>query len=139
MKRIIAASVIFLAGAVVYMLFRPRVLLGFLLLDSIGVGEWVDSLRFSASGIQLPAFVVYSLPNGLWSLSYLLVIDTITDVLPLHKRAIWASVIPVIGIVSEFLQLPGWVPGVFDTQDLLCYSIPLIVYLSWLHLSQKRN
>ena len=39
------------------------------------------------------------------------------------------SVVPFITITSEVVQYFGFVQGTFDFKDLLCYTIPPLVYI----------
>lgn len=123
------ALVLMLVGGMVYILFRPRTILLFIVLDTMGLGGMIDQWRMSVNPCALPDFVVYSLPNGLWVTSYVLVIDVAFRDSPVATRLRWASVIPVLGVVSELLQVVGVVPGTFDWADLLCYAVPYLVYL----------
>ena len=41
---------------------------------------------------------------------------------------LWASTIPLCGIISELLQGVGCLPGTFDIIDVLCYAVPIAVY-----------
>lgn len=128
MKRIITALIAFTTGAVIYLLFRPRHLVGFHLIDLLGLGSFCDQIRGMAVGVRLPEFVVYCLPNGLWSASYILLIDVVFQSQTLLKRMVWASIIPLSGILTEVLQYFGLCPGTFDIIDLLCYMVPLLGY-----------
>lgn len=123
------ASVLMLVGGMVYLLFRPRTLLLFAVLDKLGFGETIDHWRTAVSAVSLPEFVLYSLPNGIWVISYVLVIDGVFSSSPVATRLRWASVIPVLGVGSELLQGVGVMPGTFDWADLLCYAVPYLVYL----------
>lgn len=126
--RRITASVSLLAGAAIYMLFRPRHLVGFVVLDSIGLETWVNNCRQLVPSVQLPEFMIYCLPNGLWSLSYVLLIDEVVQAQRFCTKLIWASVIPVIGVISEFMQLWGIIPGRYDLGDVICYITPVFLY-----------
>lgn len=139
MKRIVTASVCLLTGAVMYLLLRDRSLLGFSLLDHLGAGAWADRARAAVAGTDLPEWVIYCLPDGLWALSYILLIDVIMERQPFHKRMAWTSVIPLIGTASELLQAIGWTPGVYDMIDLICYLLPLVIYAAWQMLLHSNN
>ena len=130
MKRLSAGILCFVIGLSIYLLFRDKVLLGFHLCEAIGIGGAVDELRASVSHISLPEFVLYSLPDGLWTVSYILIIDYVFRKQPLHIRIVWTAIIPFIGAVSELLQFVGIVPGVFDVADFLCYLVPHIIYIA---------
>ena len=127
--KLISGLASLLAGAVIYLLFRSKNLLGFELLDKIGMEPWSDRIRSYTADVKLPDVVVYSLPGGLWTLGYILVIDRIFGNLSRSTRIVWASVIPLLGVCSEVLQGVGLLPGVFDPWDLVCYALPFIVFL----------
>lgn len=129
MKRTVTALVLFLMGAVIYLLFRPRSLVGFTALDLMGLGPWADQMRQAAMGWSIPEFVVYCLPNGLWSTSYILLIDVLLATQSRRVRILVASIIPLLGAVSEVLQAFALCPGTFDVLDLCCYLVPFIFYL----------
>ena len=116
-------------GAVIYLLFRSKNLLGFKLLDRIGAEPWADRMRSYTADVVLPDILVYSLPGGLWALGYILVIDSIFGKQTRSTRIGWVSVIPVLGVCSEMLQGVGLLPGVFDPWDLFFYALPFIVFV----------
>ena len=119
-----------LAGAVIYLLFRSKNLLGFELLNRIGVEPWADRMRSYTADVRLPDVFVNSLPGGLWALGYILVIDSIFGNQSRSTRIVWASVIPLLGVCSEVLQGVGLLPGVFDLWDLFCYALPFIIFVT---------
>ena len=119
-----------LAGAVIYLLFRSKNLLGFELLNRIGVEPWADRMRSYTADVRLPDMVVNSLPGGLWALGYILVIDSLFGNQSRFTRIVWASVIPLLGVCSEVLQGVGLLPGVFDSWDLVCYALPFIIFVA---------
>lgn len=119
-----------LTGATIYLLFRSKTLLGFKLLSGIGAEPWADRMRSYAADVTLPDVVVYSLPGGLWSLGYILIIDSLFSNQTRSTRIAWASVIPLLGVGSEVLQAIGLLPGVFDTLDLVFYALPFILFVT---------
>ena len=128
--KLISGVASLLAGAVIYLLFRSKNLLGFELLHRIGVGPWADRMRSFTADVRLPDVVVNSLPGGLWALGYILVIDSIFSHQSRSTRIVWASVIPLLGVCSEVLQGVGLLPGVFDLWDLVCYALPFIIFVT---------
>jgi hypothetical protein len=128
--KLISGVASLLAGAVIYLLFRSKNLLGFVLLNRIGVEPWADSMRSYTADVWLPDVVVNSLPGGLWALGYILVIDSIFGNQSRSTRIVWASVIPLLGVCSEVLQGVGLLPGVFDPWDLACYALPFIIFVT---------
>lgn len=117
-----------LVGICIYLLFRSRSHLGFLLLDAIGLTNMVDALREMATGISPSDFVKNCLPDGMWSISYILMSDYYNKDVRWSYRLALASVIPLIGSASELMQWGGLLPGFFDWRDLACYTLPLVFY-----------
>lgn len=90
----------------------------------------IQPLRNSALTLNMPEWFRFSLPDGLWILAYLLMIDA---ALPdRNDKFVWISAIPMIGILSELLQWAGLFQGIFDPVDLLFYATPYIIYIIWL-------
>lgn len=61
-----------LLGGLVYLLYRPKNIILFEVLNKLGGSTTVDMVRNKAEHVHLPDFVVYSLPAGLWTASYLM-------------------------------------------------------------------
>ena len=118
-----------LMGGMTYLLFRPQTLLMFHVTDALGLSAAINSMREGISS-QLPEFIIYSLPGALWAAAYILTIDSLMFRQSVMPRILVSGIIPVIGAVSELLQLIGLLPGTFDVADLLCYLIPYLLYLS---------
>lgn len=128
--KLISGVTSLLAGALIYLLFRGKNLLGFMLLRRIGLEPWADRMRSYTADVRLPDVFVNSLPGGLWALGYILVIDSIFGNQSRSTRIVWASVIPLLGVCSEVLQGVGLLPGVFDLWDLFCYALPFIIFVT---------
>ena len=118
-----------LTGGITYLLFRPQTLLMFHVTDALGLSAVINSMRKGISS-QLPEFIIYNLPGALWAAAYILTIDSLMFRQSVMPRILVSGIIPVIGAVSELLQLIGLLPGTFDVADLLCYLIPYLLYLS---------
>lgn len=116
-------------GIGIYILFRPQNLLVFGLLDDLGLMPIVDSLRMSASVIMLPSFVINCVPAGLWTASYLIGMYLITTGASRTQKILLSLPLPLTAIILEFLQLFGWCSGTFDLYDLVCYVVPLIIFI----------
>ena len=119
-------------GGSIYILFRPKSLLMFRWVESLGLNEYIDRLRDMVSGITLNHITLYSLPDGLWLASYIIVVNTIVSKENTKNLLFWSFLLPVIAITFEILQIPGIIPGVFDVFDLICYIVPLLIYLIYL-------
>ena len=128
--RLTASAVALVAGGMIYILGRPRTLLLFWVADHIGLRRTFDALRAAHPLDGWPEWTVYSLPGGLWSLSYLLLADVLASHLSTTMRVALVGVIPMAGVLSELFQKAGWLPGTYDTIDLLFYLSPYLIYLS---------
>ena len=125
----VAGVLLLVAGGMIYLLFRPKVLLMFLVADSMNAGGLVDSLRLMAADAKMPPFVLYSLPAGLWAASYVLIADSFTRTQPVGGRLLAAAIVPALGFASELMQWAGLLPGTADITDAVCYVVPYLVYL----------
>lgn len=126
--RMLVAWLCLLVGMGIYVLFRSRQHLGFVVADAAGLGTVVDGLRACVAGVTPPEWVRFSLPDGLWTASYILFTDHVFRMEPLRVRTVWVSVIPLVGVVSEMMQMAGWMPGVFDVMDMVAYVVPWVIW-----------
>lgn len=125
--KVTVALLFFALGGCIYIAFRSTSLRMFGWFDHLGMHDFIMGIRYLTSEIQVPAFIRYSIPDGLWTLSYILLMDVIWAP-DLRKRILFGSIIPVVGGFSEILQCFHIVKGTFDIIDLLCYLVPYIVY-----------
>ena len=70
----------------------------------------------------LQRILVFSLPDGLWAMSYTMLIFHLRNDKTL-KTLIWSIIIPIIGILSEISQYYLLIPGTFDIIDLIMYIV----------------
>lgn len=117
-----------IVGGLLYLLYRPQTLLLFHVADAMGLSSGIGQWREGASGLQPAEFIVYNLPAGLWAASYVLITATLSQPLPRPRRRVAVAFIPLIGAVSELMQVVGLLPGTFDPADLVLYLLPLAVY-----------
>ena len=132
--QILTGFILLLVGGLTYTLFRPTTLLGFRLTDAFGLSPLISGWRTAMAAQQPDPFIVYCLPNGLWSAAFILIMDRVCAPRPLRQRLCWAAVIPAIGIVAELLQAAGIVPGTFDWLDIVCYAVPYLIYIGIIKL-----
>jgi hypothetical protein len=125
----LVALLLILTGGMIYVLYRPENLLLFRVTDSLGITPLIDMLRSNSSRVMLPSFIVNSLPAGLWTASYLLMMYITTKFHTRRIRLMLALPLPISAIALEFMQLLGWCPGTFDIYDLICYIVPLCVFV----------
>ena len=125
--------IILLVACYVYVSHRGGDMVLYSLLEIDGNSSLFIALRQNAT--DLPAWVIYNIPDGLWLLSYLLMIEAIWG--NEKQRKIW-FIIPVIlfAFLLEVLQYIGFFPGTGDVLDMLCYSVAIAVYLGIIKLKQ---
>ena len=125
--KLYAAAVLSLfCGGCIYLLFRSETLLMFKWADSLQLKESILHVRQQFILFQVPEIFIYALPDGLWSLSYILFMEALW--LGDKKSWIYASVVPAIGFLSEFFQLLGIIQGTFDIWDAIFYIAPFIIF-----------
>lgn len=126
-------GVLFLVcGCSIYLLFRSTTLNIYQWCYAIGLSTTIDVMREHARTWNLPDVVLYCLPDGLYCAAYLLIMDAIWKEDWRILKYLILFIVPAITISSELLQYSGFVPGVFDINDLLCYSIPPAIYIIYI-------
>lgn len=125
----IVATILLFIGCAIYLLFRPQNLLMFKIIDGISFTPYIMSLRMQFNHDNIPNFLIYSLPAGLWITSYLMMMYLSTKSYTKKSRLMLALPLPITAIVLEFMQLMGWCTGTFDIYDLICYIFPLILFI----------
>lgn len=128
-----------LVGGLIYVLFRTDSLVMFQWFKKLGIIDVVNYLRNYTLpiSIYLPEWVLYSLPDGLWILSYQFLMLYIWKGNISKTNFIWLILLPMIAILSEIGQLFGVISGIFDWADILCYLIGFI--LPYIFLKKSIN
>lgn len=116
-------------GGLIYLGFRTETLLMFTWSKWIGMTSFVQSWRTICSNTTLPEWVIFSLPDGLWSFAYILFMDAIWMDYKNPRFIMYASILPTIAIILEFFQLFGLLSGTFDLIDLLCYLSSILFFI----------
>ena len=107
-------------GCLIYTLFRTDYIIYNKLL-----GNLFKPLTFADTFLE--RVIVFSLPDGLWAMSYTILIFHIRKDKTV-RTIIWSLIIPVIGAFSEIGQFYLLIPGTFDFIDLIMYIVaPSIV------------
>ena len=134
----ITLGVILLAcGCTIYLLFRSKSLNIYQWCMTLGLADMIDSLRYTVQDWNITEWVRFSLPDGLYCAAYILIIDAIWHNDNGFSKNIIISLVPIVTISSEMLQYVGLVKGTFDVYDLICYSLPPVIYTTI--LLAKRN
>ena len=123
----VISIILFFLGGIIYLGYRSKTLLMFKWTDYLNINNTINSWRSFAIKHPLPDWILYSLPDGLWLLSYMILIDTIWGN-DSKGLGFWLYILPIIGIVSELIQIPFPIIGTFDFVDLACYISAVIIY-----------
>jgi hypothetical protein len=118
-------------GTVIYLLFRTPSLKVFSWLKLFNI-DFLDSdfRKYSISNVEkFPDWFLFSLPDGLWISSYVLLVIFIWNFKINFHSIFWISVIPTIAVCSEIGQAMRIVQGTFDSFDLLFYVLGFIIPL----------
>ena len=111
-----------LKGCLIYVLFRTETLVYNRLFGNLFT-------PLTSPYTFLEKVIVFSVPGGLWAMSYTLLIFHIRKD-KTFKSIIWSIIIPIIGIISEISQFYLLIPGTFDLIDLIMYIVfPIIVII----------
>ena len=134
--QVVVGVLLLLCGIAIYLLFRSRSITLYQWCISIGLSAPLEVLRADVQHWIIPDFVKFSLPDGLYGASYILLMDAVWNNSQRLIRIMAASLIPLVAIIHEMLQGLGLAKGTFDAADLLCYSVPLSLYL-WRERNQN--
>ena len=138
-SKVILGVAFLMQGCIIYLLFRSKTLNLYLWCSALGLSDVIDYARVYAQHWNIPNFVRYSLPDGLYCTAYILIMDAIWhdgDSLIKHFVIIF---VPVVTIGSEIFQYFGLVKGTYDFCDLVFYSVPIIAYYFYKYHSFKFN
>lgn len=127
-SQIFLGVVFLMFGCVIYLLFRTKTLNIYQWCSLLGLSNFIDYARVWVSAWNIPDFIRYSLPDGLYCAAYILIIDAIwKDDDSLIKHLV-ITLVPLVTITSEIFQYFGLVKGTFDLCDLFFYITPIIAY-----------
>jgi len=118
---ILCALGLVVVGFLIYILFRPDSIRVFRWFSFVGLETPVLFIRdFSMQFIpSIPEWSIYSLPNGLWSFSYALIISHLWLTSNSVIKYFWLFSIPLVVFSYETLQYLEVIPGTFCYQDLV--------------------
>ena len=110
-----------LVGILIYIFLRPdNLIYNDLFLSPIKIDINTNS--------KVVSFLIYSLPNGLWSMSFSQLIFHIYKIRTL-KIIILSSIMLFVGIIIELLQYQSFMNGTFDINDIFSYIITYLIVL----------
>ncbi len=126
--------IVFLMGSMIYFAFRTSELYMFRIFPNGDLPSWIIAIRNQLSSLHVPEWIRYCLPDGLWLLSYMLIIDSIwnEETTWLHELFLW--ILPISAILTEFLQMELLIPGTGDWIDVIFYVMGILTFLIYKNL-----
>lgn len=121
-------------GILIYLFFRTESLKVFSWLKIVRINFINTNFRKSTFqiGKSLPDWFLFSLPDGLWTFSYVCLMLYIWKNEISKQNLIWITLIPLIAIFSEIAQIFHLIKGTFDINDLIFYilglTLPFIIF-----------
>ena len=93
--------------------------------------EWIRN-----HSCRLAPWAKYNLPDGLWMLSFLLIMEVVWGN---EKQLKWMFCIPIIAFafIMEILQYYECFPGTGDILDLVFYTTAVLLFILLINLKQK--
>lgn len=117
-----------LSGCAIYLLFRSTSLNIYQWCTELGLSNIIDSFRYIVQDWDIPEWIKYSLPDGVYVTAYILIMDAIWQNDDSLIKHFIIALVPVVTITSEIFQYFGLVKGTFDFCDLIFYSVPFVAY-----------
>ena len=122
-------------GGLLYVFFRDHNLRMFNWFQQIGIGGLIESVRLFTLPFKgyLPSWILYSLPNALWTYSLTVFIILNYNRKFDHNSFFWISLGPLLSIGMELSQSTGLIKGTSDITDLILCVIASL--LSFSHIT----
>lgn len=137
-KNIVLSIVPLIIGGILYLGYRSQELLMFRWVNFLGLSNIVSLWREFCFRHPLPRWCYYALPDGLWLLSYMLLINIIWNS-HTWRSIIWTYALPTIAITSELIQLLDSRFGTFDIMDVICYMGAILLFELKTKIEWKRK
>lgn len=118
-----------LFGSVIYIIFRSQKLLMFRWFEFLNLNYLIQDIRDFATSYKFPNWFVYNFPDGLWIMSYILIVLEMWNRKITTQNIFWILIISFIAITSEVFQCIGVIRGTFDFLDLFFYFLGTFIPL----------
>lgn len=132
--KIVLGVALLITGCLIYLLFRSNTIYIYTWCCSLGLSGVIDTLRFAVCDWIIPNFIKFNLPDGLYCVAYLLIIDAIWHDDKSWLKLLILATVPTIIVFSEIMQYFGLIRGTFDVCDLLCYILPTVLYIIMINI-----
>lgn len=130
MRNVIIAGILIVAGSIVYLFFRPNIIL----FNKLGMTNFLSGIQIEVNVSQnfFVYFLMYCLSDVLWYSALLILASTFYVKEVLVSKILFATMV-LMPFVLELLQLARLLPGTFDWYDIVFYCITLIIFvLLWI-------
>lgn len=116
-------------GGILYLLFRDQKLLMFKTVEELGLLTKLNQIRVWSNEwrLQIPDWIIFSLPNALWEYSMLSFWRWVWDS---NKNVFRLMSIGTVGlcVLIEVFQLMHLIPGTFCWEDILLILISAAIF-----------
>lgn len=85
---------------------------------------------YSFNKIDLPAWIKYNLPDGLWMFALLSSIKIVWKDEHSYGFLMWTFLVMILSFATELFQFYKLLPGTYDKNDLNAYLIAITVFFS---------
>ena len=123
------AAILLMFGGYIYLAYRDKSLIMFQWVSSLHLDGAIEYIRRDYRTDCINEWLVYSLPDGLWISSFIIIMYCVWRKAKKKERMTWVLSLPLAALVSEIMQLFGWLIGTFDWVDFVCYAIPILIYI----------
>ena len=106
-------------GGFIYIIFREKNLIMFSWFDYFGAYDIIDYLRLNFIGYNIPNWLLFNYPDGVWIYSFVSLMIVVWDKTKSNIRFLWFGIAPILGIFAEMGQYFRIVPGTYDRLDLI--------------------
>jgi len=121
-------------GGLIYIIFRTDRLIMYHWFEYLNLSDEINTIKSLKNILSFPDWFIYSLPDGLWVFSYTALSLEIWKSSITQRSFFWIFSIPIVAVMSEFLQLFKIIPGTFDIIDTAFYligiTLPFIKFLN---------
>ena len=94
--QIVLSVLLLLGGVAIYLLFRSQTIVFYQWCIHLGLADFLSTLRQQVQSSDVPDFVRYSLPDGMYCASYILLMDALWRNSGRLTRLCFASFIPTV-------------------------------------------
>jgi len=123
-----------LTGEVLYAAYRSDSIYLNQFLETTSNGLLSEFLQSLSETINLPHWVIYSLPDGLWMLALVVLVLAIWD-FKLDMRSLpWLAIAVLSGVMFEMFQGLAILSGTFDVTDLILILVSAFIPISYVFL-----